>query len=228
MIASRVLWRSGAVVALLLQLAAAGRVEAGLVVLDFDSIVPTNPFTTVPSPYGEDGFTLRNFNEFAPGLDLPFGMFGPADPGFTGHGKDILRRHLDGEEFPESHRLPEPVPSCRRVLPQCMSKGGSSLMGNLAASFSSTSMPNPGLSNKPDPNDMDVFMLMNDNFDASHLSSGESLLFDHAAAQAHFGASVFWLRRLAAWEGEQATIEYWQVKRGGGRRGVVEIIPETS
>jgi hypothetical protein len=45
-------------------------------------------------------------------------------------------------------------------------------------------------------------------------------------AQAHFGASVFWLRRLAAWEGEQAAVEYWQVKREGGRRGIVEIIPE--
>jgi len=51
-------------------------------------------------------------------------------------------------------------------------------------------------------------------------------LFDHAAADAHFGASVFWVRRLAAMGGEQATIEYWQVKRGGGQRGIVEIIGE--
>ena len=54
------------------------------------------------------------------------------------------------------------------------------------------------------------------------------MLFDHAAAQAHFGASVFWLRRLAALGGEQETIEYWQVKRDGGRRGIVEIVPESS
>jgi hypothetical protein len=44
--------------------------------------------------------------------------------------------------------------------------------------------------------------------------------------QAHFGASVFWLRCLAAWEGEQAAVEYWQAKRGGGQRGIVEITPE--
>lgn len=51
-------------------------------------------------------------------------------------------------------------------------------------------------------------------------------LFDHPAAQAAFGASVFWLRRLAALEGEVATIEQWQVKRDGSLRGVIEIVPE--
>lgn len=79
---------------------------------------------------------------------------------------------------------------------------------------------------KPDPNDVDVFLLMDDAFDAGQLTGEGRLLFDHAAAQAHFGASVFWLRRLAAWEGEQAAVEYWQVKRGGGQRGVVEVTGE--
>lgn len=80
---------------------------------------------------------------------------------------------------------------------------------------------------KPEPNDVDVFLLMEDTFDAASLVGEARLLFDHAAAQAHFGASVFWIRRLAAWEGEQAAVEYWQVKRGGGQRGIVEITPET-
>jgi hypothetical protein len=79
---------------------------------------------------------------------------------------------------------------------------------------------------KPEPEDVDVFFLMEDTFDSSQLTGEARLLFDHAAAQVHFGASVFWIRRLAAWEGEQATVEYWQVKRGDGRRGILEIIPE--
>jgi hypothetical protein len=45
-------------------------------------------------------------------------------------------------------------------------------------------------------------------------------------AQARFGASVFWLRRSGAIGGEQAMIEYWQVRREGGRRGIVEIVLE--
>jgi len=82
------------------------------------------------------------------------------------------------------------------------------------------------VTDKSEPNDVDVFLLMEDTFDASKLEGETRLLFDHAAAQAAFGASVFWLRRLAAWEGEDTTIEYWQVKRGGDRRGIIEIIPE--
>lgn len=81
---------------------------------------------------------------------------------------------------------------------------------------------------KAEPNDVDVFLLLEDNFDAAQLAGEARLLFDHAAAQTHFGASVFWLRRLAAWEGEPAAVEYWQAKRGGGQRGIVEIIPEAS
>ena len=81
------------------------------------------------------------------------------------------------------------------------------------------------VTNKADPNDVDIFLLMADTFDAAHLTGDASLLFDHAAAQAHFGASVFWSRRLAAWPDEQTAIEFWQVKRGGGRKGIVEVIP---
>ena len=75
------------------------------------------------------------------------------------------------------------------------------------------------------PNDVDVFLRMADAFDASDLNGDALLLFDHAAAQAHFGTSVFWLRRLAAWPDEQTAIEFWQLKRGGGRRGIVEVVP---
>jgi hypothetical protein len=81
---------------------------------------------------------------------------------------------------------------------------------------------------KPDPNDVDVFLLMDDGFDVATITGEARLLFDHAAAQAHFGASVFWLRRLTALGGEQATIEHWQIRRDGGLRGIVEIVPESA
>ncbi|MBW3622839.1 MAG: hypothetical protein KY468_05450 [Armatimonadetes bacterium] len=81
---------------------------------------------------------------------------------------------------------------------------------------------------KPEPDDVDVFMLMEDVFDTGRLTGEARLLFDHAYAQAHYGASVFWLRRLAALGGEQAAIENWQIKRDGSLRGIVEIIREES
>jgi hypothetical protein len=77
---------------------------------------------------------------------------------------------------------------------------------------------------KPDPADVDVFLLMEDAFDASQLSGETALVFDHVAAQNYEGASIFWIRRLAALEGEQAAVEYWQIKRDGTKRGVVEVI----
>ena len=76
---------------------------------------------------------------------------------------------------------------------------------------------------KEEPNDVDVFMLMENDFDADTLTGEARWLFDHTAADTFFGASVFWLRRLAAFGGEQATMEYWQVKRGGGFRGIIEV-----
>jgi len=79
---------------------------------------------------------------------------------------------------------------------------------------------------KREPADVDVFMLMKDAFDMGQLTGEARVLFDHAAAQAHFGASVFWLRRLAALGGEEQTIAGWQIKRDGTRRGIIEIVEE--
>ena len=73
---------------------------------------------------------------------------------------------------------------------------------------------------------MDVFLLMEDAFDVGQLTGEARVLFDHAAAQAHFGASVFWLRRLAALGGEDQAITEWQITRDGTFRGIIEIVEE--
>ncbi|MBI2480216.1 MAG: hypothetical protein HYV60_16765 [Planctomycetia bacterium] len=83
------------------------------------------------------------------------------------------------------------------------------------------------VTNKLEPNDVDVFMIMDDNFEMHSLVGEPRLLFaDHGTAQDHFGASVFWMRRMAAIGGEQAAIEDWQIKRDGTERGIVEITTE--
>ncbi len=68
---------------------------------------------------------------------------------------------------------------------------------------------------------------LGDGFNAGYLVGEAIILFDHAAAQSYFGASVFWMRRLAAFGGEQAAVEFWQTKRDGGLRGIVEVLPES-
>lgn len=74
------------------------------------------------------------------------------------------------------------------------------------------------------PNDVDVFLVMNDTFDVTHVQGEALTLFNHAGAQAYFGASIFWLRRATALGGEDAAIEQWQIKRDGSRRGIVEVV----
>ena len=76
---------------------------------------------------------------------------------------------------------------------------------------------------KPEPNDVDVFLLMDDAFDVDQVVGETKLVFDHPGAQAHFGASIFWLRQLAALPDEEEAVRNWQRKRDGTLRGIVEI-----
>ena len=81
---------------------------------------------------------------------------------------------------------------------------------------------------KTEPNDVDIVLLMEDTFELASVRGEAALVLQHLAADAHFGASVFWARRSGAIGGEQAMLEYWQVRREGGQRGIVEIIGEES
>lgn len=81
------------------------------------------------------------------------------------------------------------------------------------------------VTSKVAPNDVDVFLLMKDTFDLGRVSGEVRVIWDHAGAQSHFGASVFWLRRLSAFPEEEA-VANWGIRRDGMRRGIVEIVPE--
>ena len=77
---------------------------------------------------------------------------------------------------------------------------------------------------KAEPNDVDIFLLMENSFDVRNLSPDARLVFDHTTAQNLLGASVFWVRRAATPGGEQGMVEHWQIKRDGNKRGILEII----
>jgi hypothetical protein len=79
---------------------------------------------------------------------------------------------------------------------------------------------------KPEPNDVDIFMLMEDTFDSSKVTGEAAIIFDNMAAQNIEGASVFWIRRMAAIGGEEAALEYWQIKRDKMKRGIVEVVAD--
>lgn len=79
------------------------------------------------------------------------------------------------------------------------------------------------VSNNPHPNDVDVFLVMSNAFDLEAVTGETRLVFDHGMAQAHFGASIFWLREISALPNIEASIAGWEVKRDGSVRGLVEI-----
>lgn len=84
---------------------------------------------------------------------------------------------------------------------------------------------------KPIPGDVDIFLLMEDSFDVDQVSGEAALIFDNEKAQNILGASIFWIRKIAAINGEQQSVKYWQIKRDNTRRGIVEVIhndPEQS
>ena len=80
------------------------------------------------------------------------------------------------------------------------------------------------VTDKTNPQDLDIFLLMEDTFDIRLVTGEARIIFNHMAAQNYEGASIFWLRRMAALDGEDAAIEHWQIKRDGKKRGIVEVL----
>ena len=73
---------------------------------------------------------------------------------------------------------------------------------------------------------MDVVLVMDDAFRLEDCPIEGRGLFDHAVAQARYGVSIFWVRpELLIGESIEDFVAYWQIKRGGSRRGIVEVIP---
>ena len=77
---------------------------------------------------------------------------------------------------------------------------------------------------KPAPNDVDIILIMRDDFALSACDGESKMLFEHAQAETSFGASVFWIRpSLLLIETVDEFIAHWQVKRDRTRRGIVEV-----
>ena len=80
------------------------------------------------------------------------------------------------------------------------------------------------VTDEPDPNDVDVILVMDDAFRLEECPTESRGLFDHAIAQARYGASIFWVRPgLLIGESLESFVAHWQLKRDGSLRGIVEV-----
>jgi hypothetical protein len=77
---------------------------------------------------------------------------------------------------------------------------------------------------KLDPNDVNIILVMDDDFHRDEMPLELRGLFDHSVAQARHGASVFWVKPSAL-IGDRVDdfIAHWQAKRDGAKRGIIEV-----
>jgi len=81
---------------------------------------------------------------------------------------------------------------------------------------------------KPDPNDVDIILIISDDFRQQECSVEAEPLFDHLRAQREFGASVFAIRPFQVLlETVDSFVSHWQIKRDKSQRGIVEVIRRT-
>ncbi len=82
------------------------------------------------------------------------------------------------------------------------------------------------VSDAREPNDVDVILVMRNDFRSEECPAESRVLFDHARANAELGASIFWVRPdMLLGEPHEQFLAFWQIKRDARRRGIVEIQP---
>ncbi len=80
------------------------------------------------------------------------------------------------------------------------------------------------VTDKEELNDVDVVLVMRDDFVMKACTQEARALFDHARAESELGASIFWVRpSMILLEPLDDFIAGWQMKREGGKRGIVEV-----
>jgi hypothetical protein len=145
---------------------------------------------------------MNQWPEFNNSGDLPVGIYQATCPEVLQHfGTSTLQRQIVARRLERIYNLARGTGQLARFV----------VFGSFVTA-------------KPDPNDVDIFILMEDTFDSSQVAGAAAIIFDHMAAQNAEGASVFWIRRMAAIGGEQEAIEHWQIKRDQTKRGIVEVI----
>jgi predicted nucleotidyltransferase len=79
---------------------------------------------------------------------------------------------------------------------------------------------------KTEPRDIDIVMVMKDDFSLAACDEETRILFDHQRAEEEMGASIFWVcPSVLLRETLDEFLLGWGTKRDLSRRGIVEVIP---
>jgi len=144
--------------------------------------------------------TFPDFNENG---DLPVGIYPATLQEVLEHfGNGSLQRQLVAGRLAKIYRLAKSTNQLARFI--------------IYGSF---------VTGKTNPNDVDIFLVMDDNFDKYRFQSDVRGIFEHLETETDIGASIFWMLESSVLVDEKIFIDGWQVKRGGKtQRGIVEVI----
>jgi hypothetical protein len=76
---------------------------------------------------------------------------------------------------------------------------------------------------KPSPGDLDVLLIMSEDFEVESSLARARPIFDSVQARLRFQADVFWARESIGSETLQMWLETYQVSRAFRKRGIVEL-----
>lgn len=77
---------------------------------------------------------------------------------------------------------------------------------------------------KMNPNDVDIFLVMTEEFEVEELAGKARVVFSHIQAQHDLGASIFWVNRATSFTSIEDLIIGWQTKRDFSKRGIIEVV----
>ena len=82
------------------------------------------------------------------------------------------------------------------------------------------------VTSKLEPNDVDLILVMQDDFRPENAAGEVACLFDHGRAKIEFAADIFWIRPgLLILDTLDAFKRRWQLTREGQLRGIIEVKP---
>ena len=80
------------------------------------------------------------------------------------------------------------------------------------------------ITNKPDPHDVDIVLVMKDDFSMASCDEETRVLFDHQRAEGEIGVSIFWLCPSVVLRGSlEDFLLGWGTKRDLTLRGIIEV-----
>ena len=76
---------------------------------------------------------------------------------------------------------------------------------------------------KPSPRDLDILLIMSEDFEVEQVSAQAQTVFDSARAKLQFEADVFWARASIGQEVLDLWLDTYQTSRSFRKRGIVEL-----